>query len=108
MGLAAPGARGGVIDRVSPLTTTAMSVRADRRRTNRDEITVSLSQPPRIESGSAVLWVPVGPTMDGSIVVERTPASPEPSPGRSTPPPGNGIRIGVTVLGRFFPLPATC
>ena len=103
MGLAAPDARGGVIDRVSPLTTTAMSVRADRRRTNRDEITVSLSQPPRIESGSAVLRVPVGRTMDGRIVVERTPASPEPSPGRSTPPPGGAALASPAAHCRWRP-----
>ena len=80
MGLAALDARGGLIDRISPLTTTAMSVRADRRLTNRDKIMVSLSQPPRIENGSALLRVPVGRTLDRSIVVERVPASLEPSP----------------------------
>lgn len=68
IGLVAPNAGGGLIDGVSWLTTSAMSLRANRRLTTHDEVTVSLSHPPRIENGSAQFRLPVGRTRDGVIL----------------------------------------
>ena len=70
IGLVAPNAGGGLIDGVSWLTTSALSFRANRRLTAHDEVTVSVSQPPRIENGSAQLRLPVGRTRDGAILRE--------------------------------------
>ena len=78
-GLVAPRAGGGLIDSVSPLTTSAMSLRAGRRLTERDGITLSLSQPLRVESGSATLTLPVGRTWDGAVLHERFTADLAPS-----------------------------
>ena len=79
IGLVTPDADGGLIDRLSPLTTSAMSFRADRRLTTRDELTVSLAQPLRIESGSATFRVPVGRTRKGEILAESFSADLVPS-----------------------------
>ena len=78
-GLVAPRAGGGLIDSVSPLTTSATSLRAERRLTERDGIVLSLSQPLRVESGSATLTLPVGRTWDGTVLDERFEADLAPS-----------------------------
>ena len=70
IGLVAPNAGGGLIDGMSWLTTSALSLRANRRLTAHDEVTVSVSQPPRIENGSAQFSLPVGRTRDGVILRE--------------------------------------
>ena len=79
IGLVAPNAGGGLIDGVSWLTTSALSFRADRQLTDHDELTISVSQPPRIENGSATLRLPVGRTRDGAILRESFSAGLVPS-----------------------------
>ena len=79
IGLVAPNAGGGLIDGVSWLTTSALSLRANRRLTAHDEMTISVSQPPRIENGSATLRLPVGRTRDGAILRESFSAGLVPS-----------------------------
>lgn len=70
IGLVVPNAGGGLIDGVSWLTTSAMSLRAHRRLSAHDELTISVSQPPRIENGAATFRLPVGRTRDGMILRE--------------------------------------
>ena len=79
IGLVAPNAGGGLIDGVSWLTTSAMSLRVNRRLTDHDEMTISVSQPPRIENGSATFRLPVGRTRDGVILRESFSAGLVPS-----------------------------
>ena len=79
IGLVAPNVGSGLIDGVSWLTTSAMSLRAHRRLTAHDEVTVSVSQPPRIENGSAQFSLPVGRTRDGVILRESFSAGLVPS-----------------------------
>ena len=55
IGLVAPNVGSGLIDGLSWLTTSAMSLRVNRHLTAHDEVTVSVSQPPRIENGSATV-----------------------------------------------------
>lgn len=79
IGLVAPNAGGGLIDGVSWLTTSAMSLRANRRLGARDEMTISVSQPPRVENGAATFRLPVGRTRDGVILRESFSAGLVPS-----------------------------
>ena len=79
IGLVAPSAGGGLIDGVSWLTTSATSLRADRRLTAHDEMTVSVSQPPRVETGTATFRLPVGRTQGGAILRESFSADLAPS-----------------------------
>lgn len=79
IGLVAPNVGGGLIDGVSWLTTSAMSLRADRRLSAHDEMTISVSQSPRIENGSAQFRLPVGRTRDGLILRESFSAGLVPS-----------------------------
>ena len=79
IGLVAPDARGGLIDGMSWLTTSAISLRADRRVGAHDELTISVSQPLRIENGAATFRLPVGRTRDGVILRESVSAGLVPS-----------------------------
>ena len=79
IGLAAADAEGDLIDDLSPLTTSALSLRADRRLTDRDGVTISLSQPLRIEDGSATFSLPIGRTHDGAVMRETFSADLAPS-----------------------------
>ena len=79
LGLVAADTNGGIIAGLSEVTTSAISFRADRRLTNGDEITLSLSQPPRIEHGVARLTVPVSRTKDGMVLHETISADLSPS-----------------------------
>ena len=79
VGLVAPAAGGGLIDGFSWLTTSALSLRAHRRLGSQDELTVSVSQPPRIETGWATLTLPVGRTWDGMVLRESFSAGLVPS-----------------------------
>ena len=56
-----------------------MSLRANRRVGAHDELTISVSQPPRIENGAATFRLPVGRTRDGVILRESFSAGLVPS-----------------------------
>ncbi len=58
---------GGLIGDVSPLTTSAFSLHATRTFADESTLTLSLSQPLRVEAGRARLSVPVGRTKDGLV-----------------------------------------
>ena len=72
-------ARGGMIARLSPLTTSAFAVAAERALPNGDGLRFSLSQPLRVEAGMARLAVPVGRTLDGTVLRRRLTAGLAPS-----------------------------
>lgn len=79
VGLAAAEAEGGLIADLTPLATSALSLRAEGRLTERDGVTISLSQPPRIEEGAATFDLPVGRTLEGAVLRERFTADLAPS-----------------------------
>ena len=60
-------AQGGLISDVSPLTTSAFALSAERSFADAGTLTLSLSQPLRVEAGKARLSVPVGRTKDGFV-----------------------------------------
>ena len=60
-------AQGGLIADLSPLTTSAFSLHAERPLGEDGAFTLSLSQPLRVEAGRARLSVPVGRTKDGRV-----------------------------------------
>ena len=59
--------RGGLIGDISPLTTSAFTLHAARSFADAGTLTVSLSQPLRVEAGKARLAVPIGRTKDGYV-----------------------------------------
>ena len=71
IGLARPGARGGIIAGVEPLATSTFTLHASRPTAGGGMLQVSLAQPLRVEDGDAVLSVPVGRTRDRAVVRER-------------------------------------
>ncbi len=79
IGLVVPNAGGGLIDGMSWLSTSAMSLRANRRLGAQDDLTISVSQPPRIENGAATFRLPVGRTREGVILRESFSAGLVPS-----------------------------
>ena len=67
VGTVGTSAQGGLIAGVSPLTTSAFALQAERPLPEDGTFTLSLSQPLRVEAGSARLSVPVGRTKDGFV-----------------------------------------
>ncbi len=59
--------QGGLIADVSPLTTSAFALQATKTFAGEGTLTLSLSQPLRVEAGRARLSVPVGRTKDGRV-----------------------------------------
>ena len=72
-------AQGGMLDRVSPLTTSAFAVEAERTLADGDGLRFSLAQPLRVEAGRARLTVPVGRTKDGRVLRRQLAAGLAPS-----------------------------
>ena len=64
---------GGLIADISPLTTSAFALRATRSLGNDRGLSLSVSQPLRVESGEATLSVPAGRTKHGEVL--RRPVS---------------------------------
>ena len=79
VGLVAADTDGGIMTGLSDVATSAVSFRAGRRLENDDEITLSLSQPVRVEHGEVLLEVPVGRTRDRAVVHESISAELSPS-----------------------------
>ena len=67
VGTVGTSAQGGLIADVSPLTTSAFALQAERPLPGAGTFTLSLAQPLRVEAGSARLSVPVGRTKDGFV-----------------------------------------
>ncbi len=79
IGKAHPQVRGGIITRMSSLTTSAFAFNATRRLANGGLIRIVLSQPLRVEGGRAALSVPIGRTKDGDILRQAVSADVAPS-----------------------------
>ena len=60
-------ARGGLIDDVSAISTSAFGVQAQAAVTDRDVLRFSVSQPLRVEDGRAALTLPVARTRHGAV-----------------------------------------
>ena len=67
-GTVSPAARGGVIDGMTALTTSAFTFSASRSFADAGLLRFSVSQPLRVEHGRASLTVPVGRTKTGEVV----------------------------------------
>jgi len=79
LGWTVPEYGGGIITDLSGLTSSTFSLHASRRLTGTDQLTFSLSQPPRLEQGLATLRLPIGRTKGGrvlyrSVLAELTPS----------------------------------
>ena len=96
--------KGGMLERMSPLVTSAFAVRATRRIAGGGAFGVSLSQPLRVEEGSARFAIPVGRTKSGRVVRERVTVGAAPD-GRQIdlslhwqhPTPAGELRLGATL-----------
>ena len=71
-------AREGIVTAVSPLTTTAFTLHASTAFAGDGSLRLSVSQPLRVERGSAALSVPAGRTKAGAVV--RSPLAAELAP----------------------------
>ena len=67
-GTVRPRTRGGLIDEVSPMTTSAFALHARAAVTDTDVVRFSLAQPLRVEDGQASLTLPVARTKYGSVL----------------------------------------
>ena len=76
---AARNRRGGLVDGLSSLTTSAFALDATRRLADGSSVRLTLAQPLRIESGRATLSVPVGRTRGGAVQYQPVAAGLEPS-----------------------------
>ncbi|MDE0404244.1 MAG: S8 family serine peptidase [Nitrospira sp.] len=79
IGKARPQVRGGIITRMSSLTTSAFAFNATRRLANGGLIRIALLQPLRVEGGRAALSVPIGRTKDGTVLRQAVSADVAPS-----------------------------
>ena len=79
VGTVAAAPRDGLITDISPLTTSAFSLRASRQLADDGRLHLSVSQPLRVERGRASLDVPVGRTKAGEVVRSRVSAELAPS-----------------------------
>ena len=71
--------RGGIVSEVSPLTTSAVSVRASTPLAAGGELRFSVSQPLRVEAGRAALAVPAARTKAGGVIHSAVTADLAPS-----------------------------
>ena len=71
MGMIRARTAGGMLEGISPLLTSAFAVHATRPTGGGGAFRVSLSQPLRVEDGSARFSIPVGRTKTGRVVRER-------------------------------------
>lgn len=79
LGTAVPRLRGGMMTRMSSLTTSAFALHATRHLTNGGSVRVSVSQPLRVEEGRAALSVPIGRTKSGAVLRSSLAADMTPS-----------------------------
>ena len=79
VGVVDAAARGGMLSDVTPLTTSAFALQAERPLAEGAALSLSLAQPLRVESGRATLSVPVGRTQGGRVLHRSLTASLKPS-----------------------------
>ncbi len=84
-------ARGGILAGLSPLTTSAFALQAERPLAEGTTLLLSVAQPLRVEAGRARLSVPIGRTKDGRVLRRSVSADLEPT----------GRQIDVTAQWRL-------
>ena len=107
VGLVVPDARGGFVERVSSLATSAFALQASRALAGAGAVRFSVSQPLRVERGSASLTVPVSRTKAGAVSYDALSAGLAPS-GRQMdfagewlrPLPKSELRLGAVYSHR--------
>ena len=107
LGIVMPDSRGGFVERVSALATSAFALHASRRLAGSGAVRFSVSQPLRVERGRASLTVPVGRTKAGTVLYDAVSAGLAPS-GRQMdfsgewrrPLPGGELRLGAVYSHR--------
>ncbi len=107
LGVVVPDARGGFVDRVSSLATSAFALHAGRTLGGAGAVRFSVSQPLRVERGRASLTVPVSRTRAGAVAYEAVAAGLVPS-GRQVdfagewrrPLPRGELRLGAVYSHR--------
>ena len=103
VGTVGTSAQGGLIADVSPLTTSAFALQVERPLPGYGTLTLSLSQPLRVEAGRVRLSVPVGRTKDGfvrrqSVAADLAPSGREiefSAQWRKTLSTGGELRLGA-------------
>ena len=106
-GIVVPEARGGFVDGVSSLATSAFTLDASRALAGAGAVRFSVSQPLRVERGRAALRVPAGRTQAGAVWHDAVSAGLAPS-GRqvdfasewSRPLPKGELRLGAVYSHR--------
>ena len=104
MGAIRTRARGGMLEGISPLVTSAFALHVTRPTAGGGAFRVSLSQPLRVEDGSARFAIPMGRTRAGRVVHERVTVGVAPE-GRQVdlalhwqhPTPHGELRLGATL-----------
>ena len=107
LGIVVPDARGGFVDRVSSLATSAFALHASRPLAGAGAVRFSVSQPLRVERGRASLTVPVSRTRAGAVSYDALSAGLSPS-GRQMdfsgewlrPLPKGELRLGAVYSHR--------
>ena len=107
LGIVMPDSRGGFVERVSALATSAFALHASRRLAGAGAVRVSVSQPLRVERGRASLTVPVSRTKAGTVLYDTVSAGVAPS-GRQMdfsgewrrPLPRGELRLGAVYSHR--------
>ncbi len=107
LGIVVPDARGGFVDRVSSLATSAFALHASRPLAGAGAVRFSVSQPLRVERGRASLTVPVSRTKAGAVSYDALSAGLTPS-GRQMdfsgewlrPLPKGELRLGAVYSHR--------
>ena len=107
LGIVVPDARGGFVDRVSSLATSAFALHASRPLAGAGAVRFSVSQPLRVERGRASLTVPVSRTRAGAVSYDALSAGLTPS-GRQMdfsgewlrPLPKGELRLGAVYSHR--------
>ncbi len=79
LGVVTPAARGGLVSRVSSLATSAFALHATRPLAGSGALSLSVSQPLRVENGRASLTVPTGRSKEGAVLYSPVPADLAPS-----------------------------
>ena len=79
LGLTRPEADGGLIEDLSSVATSSLSLHAERVVAENQTLRFSVAQPLRVEAGRAALSVPVGRTRGGDVLKKRMTGSLVPS-----------------------------
>ena len=93
LGFTRPDPKGGLIEDVSPVATSALALNAERAVGEGRTIRLSVAQPLRVEAGTASLSIPVGRTREGAVVNERV--------GSSLVPSGRQVDLSVRLEQRL-------